>query len=244
MALVKCKECGSEVSTKAKVCPKCGAKAPKKTSLFTWFMAVIGVMVIFNMITSEPASTGSSSASSTSSSSTSETTSSSSGGTSSRSSTTTVKAPEWTTFDSADEMTGEKSSYAISPRTTTTKPMGFPYGGVEARLAVGCDASSEWAYISFTQAPNLNDGDIEDGYRIFNTRVRWDDNVVTEVLTQKWGAEFMHFRNNSAVIQKVGGASSVMVELNWHGQGAVRFPFTLNGSSKALQEIRGKCARY
>lgn len=141
-------------------------------------------------------------------------------------------------------MTGEKSSYAISPRATTTKPMGFPYAGVEARLAVGCDASSEWAYISFTQAPNLNDGDIKDGYKIFNTRVRWDDSVVTEALSQDWGSEFMHFRNKAAVIQKIGGASSVMVELNWHGQGAVRFPFTLNGSSKALQDIRGKCARY
>ncbi|WP_412514572.1 MULTISPECIES: zinc-ribbon domain-containing protein [Shewanella] len=30
MALVKCKECGEEVSTKAKTCPKCGAKAPTK----------------------------------------------------------------------------------------------------------------------------------------------------------------------------------------------------------------------
>ncbi|WP_394854470.1 zinc-ribbon domain-containing protein [Shewanella xiamenensis] len=26
MALVKCKECGEQVSTKAKSCPKCGAK--------------------------------------------------------------------------------------------------------------------------------------------------------------------------------------------------------------------------
>lgn len=244
MALVKCKECGSEVSTKAKVCPKCGAKAPKKTSLFTWLVAVILAMVMFNAFTSDPSSPPTSSASSGTSSSNSETSSSSSGESSTRSSTTTVRAPEWSTFDSSDEMTGDQSSYAISPKTTTTSPMGFPYRGVQARLAVGCDASSEWAYINFTQAPNLNNGDIKDGYSLFRTRVRWDEAVVTEQLTQKWGAEFMHFRNKAAVIQKIGGASSVMVELNWHGEGAVRFPFTLNGSSKALQEIRGKCANY
>ena len=30
MALMKCKECGSEVSTQADTCPKCGAKKPAK----------------------------------------------------------------------------------------------------------------------------------------------------------------------------------------------------------------------
>lgn len=239
MALVKCKECGSEVSTKAKVCPKCGAKAPKKTSLLSWLVAGLMAVLMFNFITSDPgSSTTSSSSSKTSSSSPSSTE------TSDSRSKTTFKEPEWVTFDSTDEMTGERSAYAVSPMATTTKPMGFPYTGVEARLAVGCDASSEWAYISFTEAPNLNDGEISDGRTTFNTRVRWDENVVTEVLTQKWGAKFMHFRNKNAVIEKIAGAGSVMVELNWHGEGAVRFPFTLNGSSKALQDIRGKCADY
>ena len=28
MSLIKCKECGKKISTKAKVCPKCGVPAP------------------------------------------------------------------------------------------------------------------------------------------------------------------------------------------------------------------------
>ncbi len=32
MAMTKCKECGTEISTKAAACPKCGAVMPKKTS--------------------------------------------------------------------------------------------------------------------------------------------------------------------------------------------------------------------
>ncbi len=39
MALVKCKECGSEISNKAAVCPRCGAK-PRRTSGFTWFVLI------------------------------------------------------------------------------------------------------------------------------------------------------------------------------------------------------------
>lgn len=47
MALVKCKECGEQVSTKAKTCPKCGAKAPKKTSFFTWLVLIFIIIVVY-----------------------------------------------------------------------------------------------------------------------------------------------------------------------------------------------------
>jgi RNA polymerase subunit RPABC4/transcription elongation factor Spt4 len=39
MALVACKECGKEISKKAAICPHCGFK-PKRTSTFTWIVAI------------------------------------------------------------------------------------------------------------------------------------------------------------------------------------------------------------
>jgi hypothetical protein len=48
MALVKCKECGEQVSTEATTCPKCGAKAPKKKSLLTWIILIFIVLVVYN----------------------------------------------------------------------------------------------------------------------------------------------------------------------------------------------------
>ena len=56
MALVKCKECNEEISSKAKVCPKCGVKPPKKTSLFTWLVLIIIVFVIYS-VSQSPTST-------------------------------------------------------------------------------------------------------------------------------------------------------------------------------------------
>ena len=50
MALVKCKECGNQVSTKAKACPTCGAKVPKKTSIVTWCVLGVIVLVVGNAI--------------------------------------------------------------------------------------------------------------------------------------------------------------------------------------------------
>jgi hypothetical protein len=48
MALIKCKECGKEVSSEAKTCPYCGAKPKTKTSLFTWVITVIAGFFVFN----------------------------------------------------------------------------------------------------------------------------------------------------------------------------------------------------
>lgn len=47
MALVKCKECGNQVSVKAKACPSCGAVPPKKTSVVTWAVLGMIVMIVF-----------------------------------------------------------------------------------------------------------------------------------------------------------------------------------------------------
>lgn len=47
MAMMKCKECGGDVSTKAAACPKCGAKTPRKTSLGTKLVAgLLGIGVL------------------------------------------------------------------------------------------------------------------------------------------------------------------------------------------------------
>lgn len=44
MALVKCKECGHEISTKASACPQCGAKLPKPK---LWLWIPLGAVVAF-----------------------------------------------------------------------------------------------------------------------------------------------------------------------------------------------------
>lgn len=241
MALVKCKECGTEVSSSAKACPKCGAKPPKKTSMFTWLVLVVVLVAVYSSFSTD---TGTRSPTTSTASQGSSSDSSSRPDSAESAKVAEIKSPAWGTFDSSDEMSGDKSSYAVSPKTTPTRQMGFPYQGVKAQLAVGCDGSSEWAYLHFTESPNLSNTKTKDGYNLVKTRVRWDDNVVNEEMSQDWGAQFIHFQNRAAAISKIAGSSSVMVELDWHGEGAVRFPFTLNGSSAAIQKIRSECANY
>lgn len=52
MALIKCKECGNEISNKAKECPSCGAPLPKKTSIVTWTFLFAVIVVILVVATS------------------------------------------------------------------------------------------------------------------------------------------------------------------------------------------------
>ncbi len=50
MALVTCKDCGNQVSTSAKACPKCGAKIPK-TKWWLWApLAFIFILFIIGII--------------------------------------------------------------------------------------------------------------------------------------------------------------------------------------------------
>jgi len=50
MALVKCKECGQEVSQKAGSCPKCGAPIKKKTSMVTWVIVILFILWLIGYI--------------------------------------------------------------------------------------------------------------------------------------------------------------------------------------------------
>lgn len=52
MALIKCKECGNEVSKKAKTCPKCGAPVKQSSSLGV--VLLVGGVLIFLAVTIAP----------------------------------------------------------------------------------------------------------------------------------------------------------------------------------------------
>lgn len=51
--LVKCKECGNEVSKKADACPKCGAKR-RKTSRVTWLVLILLVLIVVAGVSAPP----------------------------------------------------------------------------------------------------------------------------------------------------------------------------------------------
>lgn len=231
MAMKKCKECGEEISTKAKACPKCGAVAPKKTSLFTWIILIFIIFIVYAVSQTPSTSTRSSSSKSSSS-----------------QSSSIVKAkaqkPTWNTTESKDKMSGKKSSYALSPTITPVKKMKFPYNSVTASVGVGCDKDSEWAYFNFSQSPNLTGEETKDGYNVISTRIKWGKESEHVTLIQTWGAPSLHFRDKKYAISKIIASNSILLELDWHGSPGTYFEFPLRGSSAALKKIRASCSKY
>ena len=147
---------------------------------------------------------------------------------------------QWDVSTSKDEMTGEVNSYCSSPSTSPTKTMSFPYGDTKGWLGIGCDGESEWVYAGFTNEPNLHDTGIRDGYNHIKTRIKFDDEVQDVYLSQKWNSKFLHFYD-VGVIDKIMKANTILLELDWYGEGSVYFRFSGGGSSKAINQIRASC---
>jgi len=152
-------------------------------------------------------------------------------------------AAAWDVSSSVDEMTGQSSAYATSPTVTATKEMSFPYKKTTSWVGVGCNSKSEWAFIGFTNSPNIIGDTTRDGYNLIETRVKWDNTLENHDFTQTWGSKFMHFMKTKAAITNTMKASEMKLELNWHGQGPVYFKYPLTGSTKAINGIRKICGR-
>lgn len=52
MALINCRECGKEISNKAKSCPSCGMVLRKKTSTFHYYVIGLLVLLLIYMVSS------------------------------------------------------------------------------------------------------------------------------------------------------------------------------------------------
>ena len=227
MGLEKCRECSKEISNKAKVCPHCGAKR-KKNHLPCLFILLIIVVVIG--VASKNGESSHSRASYRSTTSSSEALEK-----------TLPSQPEWKTTISKDEMTGKFSAYAYSPTAYPSPKMEFPYGDVSSWMAVGCNVESKWVYFGFSDQPNLTNDETESGYNLITTRIKWNDQVETTTLSQDWGSKFLRIINDKSVLTKVAKSNKVLLELQWYGQRAAYFEYSLKGSSKALQEIFNQC---
>lgn len=147
---------------------------------------------------------------------------------------------QWDNSSSIDEMTGEVSAYCSSQFVSSTKKMNFPYTDTKAFLGIGNDGKSEWVYIGFTNQPNLLNTETKDGYNVFNTRIKWDDELTSSKFIQTWGANSIQFWNSEEVVENIRNSNTVLLELEWHGSGKVYFRFNLSGSTKAVNKMRAK----
>ena len=149
----------------------------------------------------------------------------------------------WTVLSDEDKMTGEVSAYAVSSYVSPLEEMSFPYNDIKSWIGFGCDKKSEWAYIGFSEQPILTNSRTRDGYNLITERTKWDDQVFSMQFSQTWGSKFLHYMMDEEAILKILTESTMLLELHWYSQGTVYFQYSLEGSSKAINDARNICRK-
>lgn len=148
---------------------------------------------------------------------------------------------QWTSFDSEDRMDGSVTYYSQSFVTRPIERLDFPYEDTYSRIIVGCDEYRSWVDFYFNNSPNLRNTSTENGYDEFSTRVKIDDDLERITLTQQWGSNFLSVKNDNQLIKDIKSGKTLLIELDWVGNGTVYFEYNLIGSSESINETLRNC---
>ena len=218
MAIKPCKECGGPVSDKAESCPRCGAKQPKKTSIFTW------VVLVFIIITVLIAMFGGSNESN------SNETSSQASGSSNLKAEGVEKKENWRTTTSNDEMRGTKS---ISTATLSTNQVdfAFPYNGGSNLVLNVRNNNKTKDVIIFISKGQFICGSFDGcpvSFKFDNEPVQ----TITMVGSDSHDSDVLFINSQksaNAVIQKLKSSKRLIVEPKFYQEGSKQFTFDVSG---------------
>lgn len=232
MAMTKCKECGSEISTKADACPKCGAKQIRTSGCAKVVLIFLGFMVFVSILgqcgrdntNSAPASTTSSSAASTPAS----------------ASTPEVPTPppppqpgtQWNYTQDEDPMAKGTAYHAIVQSTNTVE-FGFPYSGPQhAMLALRTHPRHGKDVVFKIERGQI----LCPSYEDCTILVRFDDGKAqsySAVGAADSSTETVFIRNYARFVSSMQKAKTVRIAVEIYQQGAPAFEFDVSGFDAA-----------
>lgn len=149
--------------------------------------------------------------------------------------------PGWTKSTSTDEMRGTRSTFVISPDIRPLTPMSFPYGDTTMNLAIACNDGNEWAYLVFSNQPNIV-GDTPRGtFSEAVLDISWGAEISGHSVTQEPGSRFLHFRDDADIFMRIESSPHMIVEIPWYSQGRVQFSVSLEHGKQAVAYLRQQC---
>jgi len=233
MALIKCKECGTEVSSKAEACPKCGARvAAKPMGCGTLIgVVILGAVIIstFSSIFSSGTKSGTSS--------TPTSTSSASGAQTVSTPAPPLPGSQWF-YDHSDDSMGKGVIHQAMVASSNTVNFDFPYSGMQHATLLLRIHPRHGKDVIF----RIEKGQILcHSYEDCTVLVRFDDEPPTNY--SAGGAadnstETIFIRNYDRFMGKVLKAKRVRIAANIYQQGAPVFDFDV--SSFDQNEYRPK----
>lgn len=223
MALIKCKECGAEVSSKAETCPKCGARVAAKPMGCGTLVGIIllgGIIIsvfssIFTTDTTDPV-------------------------TSVQTPTTSAAAPEpnlpgsqWTYYQTDDDM-GKGTVYTGHVSSTNSVEFSFPYSG-EQHATLFLRTHPRWGkslYFKIEKGQLLCNS-----YDGCNVLIRFDDGAAmnfSAIGPEDNGTEVLFIQNYGRFVEKMLKAKRVRIAVNIYQEGAPTFEFDVGDFDQAM----------
>lgn len=227
MSLIKCKECGAEVSSKAETCPKCGARVADKsvgcgTIMGVFFLGVMAIGIFASLGSSGPENSPSPVASSTPPSSSDQPAS--------------IPEPplpgsQWTYYKFDDDM-GKGAYYTAFTSSTNTVEFDFPYSGAQhATLSLRTHPRLGKDVIIRIEKGQL----LCDSYDGCTVLVRFDDAKAegfSALPPEDHSSEILFIQNYGRFVEKMLKAKRVRIEVKVFQEGAPVFEFDVSGFDK------------
>lgn len=225
MALIKCKECGTEISSKAETCPKCGARvAAKKMGCGT----LIGVIFIGGILFSVFSNNSSNYTKNVNTRSVTSSPSTISPTPPIPTPVVVVPGSQWSYSKVADAMS-EGTTYHASVLSTNTVEFDFPYTGAQnAQLSLRDDPRKGKDVIFRIEKGQILCHSSED----CTVLVRFDDEKATNysaVGAADNSTEIIFIQNYNKFVEKMLKAKQVRISINIYQQGAPVFEFDVSG---------------
>ncbi len=222
MALIKCKECGTEVSSKAETCPKCGARVAAKPMGCGTLIGVIFLGGIIISVFSSIFFSGTGSVT------TPPSTSSPSTPIANTSPVPVVPGSQWSYSQVADAMS-KGTTYNAAVSSTNTVEFNFPYAGAQhATLNLRVDPRYGKDVIFRIERGQI----LCHSYEDCTVLVRFDDEKATNysgVGAADNSTETIFIRNYGRFVEKMLKAKQVRISTNIYQQGAPVFEFDVSG---------------
>ena len=223
MALIKCKECGTEVSSKAETCPKCGARVAAKpmgcgTLIGVIFLGGIIISVFSSIFSSGTGNDTTSTTTSSPSSPVSETISSPE---------PVVPGSQWSYSQDADAMS-KGTTYHAAVSSSNTVNFDFPYSGEQhATLNLRVDPRYGKDVIFRIERGQI----LCHSYEDCTVLVRFDDGKAvnyTAVGAADNSTETIFIRNYGRFVENMLKAKMVRISTNIYQEGAPVFEFDVS----------------
>lgn len=225
MALIKCKECGAEVSSKAETCPKCGAKVADKPM---GCGSVIGIFFLGLVVISLFASLSPSGSQSEAPQAVTEPSTGTQTFAIPEPESEPVPGSQWTYHQSSDDMSNGSVYHAFTSSTNTVE-FDFPYSG-EQHAMLTLRTHPRWGkHLMFR---------IEKGQLLCNSYdgcavlVRFDDGKAerfSAIGPEDNSSEVLFIQNYGRFVEKMLKANRVRVAVSVFQEGNPTFEFDVSG---------------